>query len=254
MLERSLGTVLFTRSAAGLAPTEIARGMVGQLGVMQTASDALVRAASGPQNEASGTVRISASEFVGAAVLPPILARLRVSHPAISIELAPSNASVDLMKQEADLAIRMYPPRGDGLVARKIGTVRLGFYAAESYLARRGLPHSVEELALHELVGPDRSTYDAKLIEAFHPALRGQRLVLRTDSHVVQLAAIRAGVGIGVVQRAVADQDPTLIAVLPQLDFATLETWVVVHDDLRRLPKVRTVFDYLVKEMSVFTR
>jgi DNA-binding transcriptional LysR family regulator len=254
MLEQSLGTVLFTRSAAGLTPTESARGMIGHLGIMQTASEALVRAASGQQGEVSGTVRVSTSEFIGAIVLPPILARLRASHPTISIELAPSNASVDLTNQEADLAVRMYPPRGDGLVAQKVGVVRLGFYAAQTYLAQREPPTSVEELCLHDLIGPDRSIHDVRLIEAFNPILQGQRFVLRTDSHVAQLAAIRAGVGVGIVQRAVAARDPTLVAVLPGLDFASLETWVVVHDDLRRLPKVRTVFDCLVEEMSAFLR
>ncbi|MDE8653774.1 LysR family transcriptional regulator [Novosphingobium album (ex Liu et al. 2023)] len=253
-LERRLDAVLFTRSAAGLTPTESARAMAAHVGAMQTASQAVLRAASGTPGAIAGAVRVSVSEFVGAVVLPPMLARLRARHPAVCIELAPSNAAIDLARQEADIAVRMYPPHGDGLVARKIGAIRLGFYAARSYAARRGLPAGVEDLAAHDLIGPDRSAYDARLIAAFHPTLAGTRFVLRSDSHVAHLAAIRAGLGIGVIQRGVADCDPALVAVLPERDFATLETWIVVHDDLRRAPKVRAVFDWLVDEMTAFAR
>lgn len=251
-LEHALGAVLFTRSANGLVATEAARGLAGHLQTMKTASEALVRGATGEPGVISGNVRISASEIVASSVLPSMLAALRAKHPRLHIELAPSNASIDLISQEADIAIRMFRPQGEGLVARKIGDIRLGFYASRAYAAARGLPTTIDELASHDLIGPDRTPYDHALLRAFAPDFVDRPFVLRTDSHTAQLAAIRAGVGIGIVQRPLADADPDLVAVLPEQDFAALETFIVTHGDLRRLPKIRAAFDWLVESFTAY--
>src|SRR5690606_4524600 len=110
-LERTLGTVLFTRSVNGLAPTEQARALADPARAMARASEAFVRAAAAPPGEIAGTVRVSVSDFVGVEVLPPMLASLREAHPRIVIEMSLSNALADLLEQEVDLAVRMHPPR-----------------------------------------------------------------------------------------------------------------------------------------------
>jgi DNA-binding transcriptional LysR family regulator len=255
-LEAALETVLFVRSAAGMSPTDQARSMSSQLEVMRRASEALVRTASGGSGAIEGTVRISVSEFVGAFVLPPMLGRLRERYPKAAIELVPSNTSSDLGAQEADLAVRMFRPKGEGLVARKVGTIALGLYASQDYVARRGLPRTPEELLTHDIISPDRSSRDWLLASQFQfqPALADAPCILRTDSHVVRMMAVRAGLGIGVIQRPVAALDTTLVPVLPEHDFATLELFVVVQEDMRKLPKVRAVLDWLVEEFEQYAR
>lgn len=253
-LEALLETALFVRSAAGLSPTDQARAMGAHLDAMKTTSEALVRMASAQLDSVAGTVRLSVSEFVGAMVLPSMLGRLRARHPGLSIELAPSNASIDLAAQQADLAVRMFPPKGDGLVARKVGTIRLGLYASREYVARRGAPAGLDDLVDHDLVGPAHSSTDSVLASRFHPSLAHAHYVLRTDSHVAALAAIRAGSSIGVVQRPLADADAGLVSVFPDLDFASIETFVVIHNDLRKLPRNRAVFDWLVEELTRYAR
>ncbi len=251
-LERALGTMLFTRSVNGLTPTEQARELGESARAMARASDAFVRAASAGLGETGGVVRLSVSEFVGIEVLPPMLAGLRERHSGLVVEVALSNALADLLEQEADIAVRMHPPQHAALVARKVGAIPLGLFAHADYLARRGQPKTSDDLLMHDLIGSDRARTDIQLASTLHPDLGRERFVVRTDSHPAQLAAARAGLGIAVVQRPVGLADPFLRAVLPAITVASLDTWIVTHENLRGLPRVRAVFDYLVEAFTLF--
>jgi DNA-binding transcriptional LysR family regulator len=110
-LEQRIGTVLFTRSAHGLVPTEQARSLGDAARTMARASAAFNRAAGGGPGPISGAVRISVSEFIGLEVLPAMLVPLREAHPELKIEIAISDRAVDLLDQEADVAVRMHRPQ-----------------------------------------------------------------------------------------------------------------------------------------------
>lgn len=249
-LEAALGTTLFTRSVNGLAPTDHAVDLRAAVRSMAAASELFIRQASAPSGEAAGVVRLSVSEFNGVEVVPPVIAALRRSHPRIRIELALSNRTTDLLAGEADIAIRNTQPLQAALVARKVPPIALGLYAAESYVKRRGMPSSLSDLASHDLIGPDRSLGDIDIAEQLWPGFDPAHFVLGTDSHPAVAAAVRAGIGIGVIQVPVAEQDATLKRVLPKTDVASLDTWVITHEDLRKLPRVRAVFDALVASFT----
>jgi DNA-binding transcriptional LysR family regulator len=251
-LERALGTKLFTRSVRGLVPTAQARALGQSARAMARASEAFVRVASDPQGEIAGVVRLSVSEFVGVAVLPPMLARLRHRHPGLILEIEASNMSANLLEQEVDVAVRMTPPRQAALVARKVPSIRLGFFAHSDYLAAHGTPCTLDDLGHHHLIGPDRAAADLEVIARLLPDLDRQRFVVRTDSHPAQLAAVRAGLGIGVIQCAVGRCEPGLLPVLPDFSIGALDTWIVIHEDLRETPRVRAVFDHLIAEFDAF--
>ncbi|WP_421724897.1 LysR family transcriptional regulator [Bauldia sp.] len=244
-LERSLGTVLFTRSANGLVPTKEALALHASARAMAMASERFIRLASAPVDEIGGTVRLSVPELMGVEVVPDILAGLRRSHPAIRVELSLSNAPADLLEQEADLAIRTFAPKQEALVARKVASIPLGFFASPAYLSLRGTPGDLADLATHDLIGSDRNARELALASALVPMLPVSAWALRTDSHPAQIAAARAGVGICVTQVTLGERDPHLRRVLPGFVVATLDTWVVTHENLRNVPRVRTVFDAL---------
>lgn len=251
-LERLLGITLFTRSVRGLVPTPQARELGEAARAMARASDAFVRAAGAPPGEVAGVVRLSVSEFVGVAVLPTMLRRLRDRHPRLSIEIETSNLSANLLEQEVDLAVRMTPPRQAALIARKVPAIPLGFFAHADYLAARGVPLDIGDLAQHDLIGPDRSAVDLDAITRLLPDLSRQPFIVRTDSHPAQLAAIRARLGIGVIQCAIGRMDCELMQVLPDVTVGALDTWIVTHEDLRDTPRVRAVFDHLVEEFDAY--
>ena len=247
-LERALGAPLFTRATSGLVPTEQAQLLGQHVRTMAHASQAFVRAASAPVGEIAGTVRISAAEMVGVEVLPPMLAGLRRRYADLAVELSLSNAGEDLLGQQVDVAVRMYRPDQAALVARRVGVIPIGFFAHRAYAERRGLPASLEELVRFDLIGPDRDIADLRLASALHPAFVRRAAALRMDSHPGQLAAIRAGFGIGATHIAIGRREPDLVAVLPGFVIHRYESWIVMHEDLKRLARVRAVFDHLVEQ------
>ncbi len=249
-LERAIGTDLFLRSQRGLLPTETARDLAPYAETLAATAAALLRTASGRRNEVRGIVRISASEVVGVERLPPILAVLRQRHPGLILELALSNALHDLLRHEADIAVRMVPPTQEALIARRLPPVPLGLHAHRAYLDRRGPPDTLASLGHHDLIGFGRKTPPIRAIVDRFPFLDRAAFALRTDSDLAQLAAMRAGLGIGLCQVIIASRDPDLVRVLPD-DFAlALDLWIVMHEDLKTSARCRAVFDALAEGLA----
>lgn len=249
-LERSVGAALFTRSPTGLTPTDAARDLGAYAEAMAVAAAAFARTASADAGAAHGVVRITASDVVGAEVLPRLLAPLRETHPGLVLELNLSNRTEDLLRQEADIAVRMLRPAQAALVAKRVGVVSLGLFAHKSYLERCGTPSSLEDLARFALIGPDRETFYLEVLRQRGLDLRREMCALRTDSQLAQLGAIRAGFGVGVCQIPLGRRDPDLTHVLPDAFCYGMETWIAMHEDLRRIGRVRAVFDHLVRALT----
>lgn len=249
-LEKALGVPLFVRSQTGLLPTDAALALRGHAQAMGSIAASLLRAAGRHGEAVQGTVRISASEVIGAEVLPPVLARLRRAHPQLRLELVLSNRVQDLLHREADVAVRMTRPEQDLLVARRIGAVALGLYADQDYLARHGTPQGLDELTQHALVGFDAETPFLRAARAALPLWRREAFALRADSDLAQLALIRAGCGIGFFQVPLARRTPHLLPVLPQQVRLGLETWITMHQDLRGSAACAAVFAALVEAMT----
>ncbi len=251
-LEEELGVVLFTRAPNGLVPTEVALATLPYAEAMSATARALVRSVSGPGEEDRGTVRVTCSNVVGTEVLPPMLAELVRVHPRIQIELAPSNRNQDLLRRDADLAIRMARPTQESLVTRRIGRTEVGLFATASYLEAHPPPRSLAELPKkHALIGADRERGVIEALAHVGLTVTPRDFVLRTDDDVAQLAAVRAGVGIGVCQVALSRAPVPLVRVLPRVAFH-LETWLVTHEDLRASRRVRTVFDHLATRLAAY--
>jgi DNA-binding transcriptional LysR family regulator len=245
-LEQALGLKLFVRSPDGFAPTDAAQELRPLAAGVASNAAALRRAAASHGDGVRGTVRITASEVVGVEVLPPLLARLRARHPALVIELQLSDAVDDLLRRQADIAVRMVRPEQKALVARRAGGVELGLFAQRGYLAANGTPRTPEELAGHAFIGPDSDSPLLRRMLARFPMLQRANLALRTDNTLAHLAAIRAGFGIGICQATLAARDPSLVRVLAGEFSFVLDTWIAMHADLRASPRCAVTFAALV--------
>lgn len=252
-LEAALGMSLFTRSPSGLLPTETALAIRPYAERMQATADALRRAATAHKGVARGTVRMTVAEMMGVEVLPPILTAIRRTYHAITLELVLSDRVENILNQEADIAVRMLDPTQEALVARKIGRIEIGAYAHPDYLKRHPAPRSIDDLAGHNLIGFDHESAYIRRMLSDGPALRRSMFALRTDSNVAQLAAIRAGFGLGFCQLGLARREPRLRRVLPELTM-TLDTWLVMHEDMRHNAACRAVFDMLAKGLASYIK
>ena len=252
-LEGALGLALFTRSQLGFLPTEAAAELRPYAETLASTAAALLRAASS-QGGVRGAVRITASETIGAEVLPPILRDLHQAHPELAIELVLSNRVENLLRREADIAVRMVPPEQEALIARHIGAVPLGFHAHRAYLDRRGRPQSLDDLAGHAIIGFDQENAFTRSLKAQLGPLDRRLFALRTDSELAHLAAIRAGFGIGVCQLGIARRDPNLEHVLAEQFSVKLDTWLAMHEDLRDSPRCRAAFAALAEGLTRYVR
>ena len=248
-LEKALGKKLFVRSRHGLSPTRAALALLPHAEAMEAAVLALLRAGTGDGE--AGIVRITASNFIGGQVLPEILARLRERHPSIALELALSDRNQDLSRRDADIAVRMVRPAQKALIAKKLGHVRIALYAHRRYLARRGMPRSVEELRAHDLIGFDRDSASLRSLNAGF-AIDRELFALRSDDTAAQLNALRAGFGIGACQSGAAVRDADLVPVLPETISFRLEMWLAMHESLKQSARVRLVFDRLAAALKTY--
>jgi DNA-binding transcriptional LysR family regulator len=253
-LEQSLGLKLFTRSFDGYAATEAALELRPYAAGLGATAAALRRVANSHGGGVRGTVRITASEIVGVEVLPPFLADLRHTHPDLVFEVMLSNQVSDLLHREADIAVRMVPPTQDALVARRIGGIEVGLYARAEYLQHHGAPQAIEELLDHTLIGFDQENDLIRRFQDQFPMLRRANLAYRADSDLAQLAAVRAGFGIGFCQCGIAKRDPRLVRVLPRKFSFMLDTWLAMHEDLRGSPRCSVTFAALAAGFAAYIK
>ena len=251
-LEKALGLALFTRSQLGLMATEAALSLRRYAESMHSMAAALERAAASQGTGVRGTVRITASDVIGVEVLPPIITRLRDQHPDLPVELVLTDRVQDLLRREADIAVRMLRPRQELLVARRIGQIELGLHAHKRYVARHGTPSNIADLAKHALIGFDQTTAFVRSAGKALKAWRREAFAMRMDNNLAQLALIRSGAGIGVCQSAIARGDDSMVRILPRQFSLALETWITMHEDLRNSPRCRVTFDALVKGLQQY--
>jgi len=253
-LEKSLGLALFTRSQIGLMPTEAALSLRSYAEAMQSTAAALERAAASQGTGVRGTVRVTASDVIGVEVLPPIIASLRDEHPDLVLELVLTDRMQDLLRREADIAVRMARPRQELLVARRVGQIELGLHAHQRYLSRHGTPNTMADLANHALIGFDQTTAFIRSAGKGLSGWRREAFAMRTDNNLAQLALIRSGAGIGVCQAAIARRDDSIVRLFPRQFSLQMETWITMHEDLRNSPRCRVAFDALVKGLQQYVK
>ena len=246
-LETQLGTVLFERTGRGLAPTPAGLRLAEAARAMESGALALLSSVGTSRSTLEGTVRISASQPVACVLLPPLLAQMRQTLPGIQVELVASNAVSNLLRREADIALRMVRPVQASLVARRIGQVALSACAHRDYLARRGTPAEPADLLQHDLVGNDQVMDIPRGFSALGHSVPRERLVLRTDDLMAYWSAVRTGLGIGFVADYLLRTDPAVQRVLPQLRIPPLPIWLTVHREIRSSARIRAVYDFLAQ-------
>ena len=254
LLQQSLGgRALFTRSQTGLRPTEAAHELRPHAEDMAAAAAAFMRTGSANREENAGVVRLAAADVMGVEVLPSILSDFRLQFPKTVVELSLSNEIADLLRRDADIAVRMVRPQQKALLAKRAGKVALGFYAHRRYLERYGYPERLEDLVGHAIIGFDRAPPFANLLKALPVPVTRELFAFRCDNDLAQLAALRSGFGVGICQAGIARRDPDLLPLLAKQFKFEMEIWIVMHNDLKRSSRMRLMFDHLAARLAEFT-
>ena len=248
-LETLLGQRLFFRSSAGLTLTP-------EGAVVQAHADAMAQAAAqlsfagALSKDVSGTVRITASQIAATYLLPQMLAELREKYPALILEVVASDQTENLLRREADLAIRMYRPTQNDLITKKVAELPIGMYATRAYVARHGMPEQAHDLAQHTIIGYDRSTLIIDGMRQVGLEVDRSFFSFRCDDQVVCWQMVKAGMGIGFGQRSVGEADSDLVAIRPDMPIGSIPVWLTEHQELRMSPRVRLCFDHLADSFA----
>jgi DNA-binding transcriptional LysR family regulator len=243
-LERALGARLLVRRARGVVPTPAGERVVAEAKRMALSATAASRMATGELAPTTRRVRISATEGLGVLWLPPRVQQLRANDPQLAIELVIDNLATDLSARQADIAIRLFKPRQPDLVAKNVGTLGFGFYAAPSYLADRAPPRRLADLAKHDHVGYiDRGVAAPPYQRWLRKLVPEERFVASSSSLLGMIELARAGQGIVLSTAALLDDN--LERLLPRARPPSMDIWLAAHVDVRRDPDVAAVFDRL---------
>ena len=249
-LEQRLGVRLFQRHAQGLTLTDDGRRILQVVEDMDAAAAGLGRATRGDAERLAGRVRIAAPEGLAVRVLAPALTGFMQRHPELDLVLDPAASSADLVRGEADLAVRLYRPEVPDLVVRHIREMGFGLYATPGYLQRHGVPACAEELPRHRFIGYGERLRDHPENAWLENLVGGEGFTLRSDNTLTRLTAACAGLGIAVLPHLLVS-GCALQQLLPNVVPPARAIWLVVHRDLQRVARCRLVMDFLADTLVV---
>ncbi len=255
-LEQEMGARLFTRTPDGLVPTAAAEAMLEPSELIERQAQLIERSIAGEDVRLAGSVSLAISQAFAFAFVIEHLASFRRSHPDISLELHTADALVDLSRGEADIAVRpRLPGAGPGvveerieIVTRRIGAAGMAVWASRSYLEEAGCPPSALELEGHRIVAPlEQASHLPGSAWAHAAAESGVQVAMRCGSILAIAGAGEAGYGLVALPTFVALRYPDLIRISPPDILESVDIWMLMPGDLRRVARVRALWEFLIE-------
>jgi DNA-binding transcriptional LysR family regulator len=229
------GPSLFDRLPEGLRLNATGAALLAAAEQLEEAALALERQRAAASPVLSGTVRVSVGEWAAGFLARHLAGPAASALPAgILLELVETQQTANLARREADLAVRHHPPEGGDLYIARLGTFACAVYRRRGADCTAWVTYTEEQAHY-----PTARWAEERVRES------GARVALRASTMPMQLAAIRAGAGRGVLPCYAADADPLLERLTPPVPEIAAEYWVIVHRDLRRAACVRAVIDWL---------
>lgn len=249
-LEDALSLLLFERVGRGLALTDAGRELLTHVRDMGKAAERAALTASAQRSEITGTVRITASDIYSTIYIPQMIQEVRKRAPNLMIEVVATNDISDLMRREADIAIRHMRPEEPDLVARKVKEATGHFYAATGYLDRRGRPQTKKDMATHDWVSFGDVDRMVEYMTGLGIPLTRDAFRVGSENGVVAWELARAGHGICPMDDVVGDGSPGLERIMGDDLSVSFPVWLVTHREVHTSPRIRLVYDVLAEAIA----
>ncbi|TQC45391.1 LysR family transcriptional regulator [Rhodococcus sp. WS4] len=246
-LEKDLGSRLFDKTPQGWILTTAGQRLLPYAQRIESESDSAQAAISDRKHSPQGTVRIVATDGFGGAVIAPGLARLRIEHPAIEIELVTSSHLLSYGVGEFDIAVTLHRPERPGFKMMPLCDYDLRLYASSQYLASRPPITTPDDLAAHDIVWFVESLLDLPELQSAEDIATKANIVFRTTNLFAQLEAAASGIGLALVPCFLAHYDRRLRPVLHQQVRAQRSFWMVVPTRLLNTERVTAVCEHLTE-------
>jgi DNA-binding transcriptional LysR family regulator len=254
-LEESLNVALFHRHARGLILTE-----QGEL-LYRTAHEVFSKLAMAEaqlaesKDRPKGQLKVTATQAFGSSWLTPALLEFIDLYPDVDVDLVLEDRELDLSMREADVAIRMAPPRQPELIQRHLMTVHLNIYAAPSYLKRHGIPKVPEDIDQHRVIvygndmRPPVEDIDW-LLRAGTKKDKPRRPILKVNSVYAILRAVQSGLGLASLPEFMVTEGASLVRVLPELQGPRIDAYFVYPEELRNSKRIQVFRDFLLRKVA----
>ena len=250
-LERHIGHPVAVRQSGGYRLTEFGQALLPYAEGVEQAVSAFEQQIATAAANVAGIIRVTCPEpIVYRITQSSLLERFRERYPALQVHFVMSDKYVDLMKGEADIALRSGDTDDGALVGRKIGDSLWAVYASRTYIERHGRPERLEDLAQHALVGFDDTMARHRIVSWLHEVAPNATLVARSNSVLGLVYSAKAAVGIAPLPIALGDAEPDLVRVLGPIPELTRIWRVLTTPELRRTPRVAAFFDFIVSEIE----
>ncbi|SDX16516.1 transcriptional regulator, LysR family [Ruegeria halocynthiae] len=249
-LEADLGVMLFERVGRSLEITQAGVELLDHTRTMGEAANRISLAASGQAQSIEGSVRITASDVMAAYILPDLLREIRTQAPRLRIDVIASNDIRDLMRREADIAIRHVRPDQPDLIAKLVQEASGHFYATTEYLNRAGRPTCKGELSQHEFISFGDTAQMIAYLKPLCINLSDENFRLGSQNGIVAWEYAKQGFGIAPMSQVVGDATPGVERVIPEMEPITFPIWLTTHRELHTSRRIRLVFDLLAAFLS----
>ena len=244
-LEKRLGAKLFQRHARGYTPTEAGRDLLLVAQTTEEQFGQLVSRIKGQGDVVAGELVVTAITGV-ADLLMPVFGAFQQSHPAVSVRFLTDMRLFRLDYGEAHVAIRAgAAPQEPDNVAQPLIRMRIGLYAARSYIARYGLPAGEADLPNHRFVSTDNPDTRAPFLRWLKDAVPESSVTFRVTEPAATETAVHHGLAIGFLPVWKAAKNPDLVEIIPNKPEWSSPLWIVTHVDLHRTLKVQSFLAHL---------
>ncbi|MDY0886851.1 LysR family transcriptional regulator [Kosakonia sp. CFBP8986] len=244
-LESSLRTSLFLHHQTGYFLTDAGQALLSYAEEVESRIGALEHAFAGGDGEAAGTVRLATAETLANHLIIPALPQFQADYPAIRLELITGVNTVSVVRNDADIALRLVRPEQNTLKIRKAGVMASAVYAAERYLRAHPAPEDAP-LSGRRFITWDSSFSHLPAARWFDEQVEDKTSALATTSLMTQLSAVNAGLGLAVLPCFIAAQQPELIEVIPPGQVLSEDLWLVTHADLIASARIKAVAEFLM--------
>jgi DNA-binding transcriptional LysR family regulator len=254
-LEESVSVPLFHRHARGLILTE-----QGEL-LYRTAHEVFAKLAmaeaqlSESKDRPKGQLKVTTTVALGSTWLTPRMGEFLEVYPDVTVDLLLDDRELDLSMREADVAIRMAPPRQPELIQRHLMTVHMHVYAAPSYIKRYGLPKSADELENHKVIVYGEETRppvpDTNWLLRLGVKGDGRRRPCLTVNNVYAIQrAAEAGLGLAALPEFIVLGNSNLVRVLPEVEGPRIDAYFVYPEELRNSKRIQVFRDFLLRKVA----
>lgn len=246
-LETQLGVALFERTGRGLAPTVMARAIADSAHQMEQAATLLTHTVVGQRASIHGTVRVACSAMAASYLMPSVLTAFGDVEPDIQIELVVSKELSNLLRREADIAVRMVRPEQNSVIAKKLADIFIGLVAHERYLSRHGVPRAPPDLLAHRLLSYDQDETIDRGLGMMGLSVPREAFAFRTDDQLAYARLVANGAGLGFISLYAMADLPGVVQLMPELPIPPMPCWLAVHRELADNRTIRRVYDFLAE-------